>query len=211
MHLTRTSALCSTLGALLCVASGCRSSPQQTSRRVDALLAVYAPGLRFGQLANEVDTLVPMRGVRQNPSDARSGTDKDGFAIQAVRVRYTWKHALAEQFGRPAISSRGRVRAVVLMAADSTAAQKARERVTAVFGHAPDEGCAGLPGVSLDRVFYWKADDRGGVALTVPAFRERDAPWAAQLVLYAGEWDPERTVEIGFRSSMCPATPTAAR
>jgi hypothetical protein len=196
---------------LLVVSESCSTVPPR-SRRVDAIVALYVPRVRLGEPAIAVERVLPNIGDRTTSDDAAPRADAiGGYSLHAFEFSSTFAGSVRELLGGFGGHTLGSLRQIQLTSTDSAAAAHAIARISDAFGQRPEEGCASWPGMGSDRVLYWRADDRGGIALTLPApmtrFERANRQWVSQLLLMAGRLR-RREIEVGFEDHVCPSLVT---
>lgn len=202
------------LAMVLVVIQSCSTVPPR-SRRVDAVVALYVPQVRLGEPAMIVQGLLPNIGDRMTAYNTAPRADAiGGYSLHAFEFSTTFAGSVRELLGGSAGHMLGSLRQIQLISTDSAAAAGAIARISDAFGQTPAEGCASWPGIGTDRVLYWRADDRGGVAITLPVsttrFEHSNRQWVSQLLLTAGRLR-RREIEIGFEDHVCPSLVTAPR
>jgi hypothetical protein len=193
---------------LVAINESCSTVPPR-SRRVDSVAAFYLPRVHLGEPAITVQQALPNVPDRAMIAETAPRTDAvDGYSLNAFEFSTTFAGSLRGLFGGSAGHILGSLTQIQLISRDSAAAARAIARVSATFGHPPEEGCASWPGIGSDRVLYWRAADRGGVAITLPVRTEggdtRNRQWVSQLLLTAGRLR-RRGIEIGFEDHLCPS------
>ncbi len=194
--------------ALLVVIESC-STVQPRSRRVDAVVALYVPQVRLGEPAMTVQRVLP--DIGDDPTTTYGVAPRadaiDGYSLHAFEFASTFVGSLRKLLGGTG-HTLGGLRQIQLISTDSVAAARAIARISGTFGEPPREGCASWPGIGSDRVLYWRAEDRGGVAITIPIattqFERPSRQWVSQLLLTAGRLQ-RREIEMGFEDHVCPS------
>jgi hypothetical protein len=170
------------------------------SRRAEQLLGELAPTLRLGESLADARRAVPALGVR-HPGDSPNMYEATDSAPPRVVAVVVSPGPLIGEHASPDAT----VEAVELVMSPAIAA-KLRQHVDQLFGTPAQSTCAGQSLEQTDLVDVWDLGRRGGVLLTIPERRPEGIAPTSRLFIYAGGWEPARSMS-GFGQASCSLKP----